>query len=970
MKHIFRGLAASALILALTILSCTGTPQQFPQEQPTALPGGSAYRLEDQLPLAPELTRKVLPNGLTYYVRYNGNPAGRILMYLVIASGSSNEEDHELGYAHFVEHMAFNGTGSFPENKLVDYLRSIGMTFGAEVNAYTSREETVYILEMPTDNPEFFTTGLKVLREWATAITFDPIEVEKEKGVILEERRLGLGPHEEARRNELPVMMAGSRHADRDPIGTEESVRNATAEGLHAFYNRNYRADRMAVIVVGDLDVQASAEAVEREFSFPNPDGVVLPREVFPVAISQEMSFAATFHPDFDRSVVMYSKIVPYDRETTIADYVDMLTMRIAAEAIKLRLSDLNRSGRMAWQDAFFDDDYFFGGTRLYAFSLTAADGRELEAFSDLAKEVERLRRHGFTASEYQRTMDLWRRWLGTLNVEDNDLRSTGFADEYVRNFMYAEPVPGVINERVYIRATLDILKVDNLNSAVKAMLGADEGFVALRAKGMPALGLPTAGQPAAGPAEKPASSQLAGAFEAVLEAARAEELEAYAASLGEGGLFDDMPAPGAIAEEKSHPNSVTELLLTNGARVLLKPTNFDRDSISFMAWSPGGYTTLPVDSQMVAILAPSLMAAAGLGALDQIRVQELTALSQATLSWSIGEDATLMDGKLHSKDLETFLRLVYLTSAEPGKDSLAFQAARDRAVDQIAPFVSSPGYRFESSWSTHLFGGNQRTKGLDPAAIKALALSDVRDITTSTLGRASAFTYVLVGDFKLEEVKALITRHIGAIPAGNPEMPAWIEPMRPRSDGGLRVDFPIAREQRTSVKIVWAGEAPWTHERETGLRLMAQALNNRLLDALREELGGIYVSSSQGKFAMTPTEQYVMIVSFDTDPTRADELIAKVLSEVATLTDGSFPAMYVDQIRAATQRSNDGRYRTNDFWTRSLVTALATGQNLEVLGRARRTPTLADAGFFTNLASELLVPQRSFIYVLSPERN
>ncbi|MGD9941257.1 MAG: M16 family metallopeptidase, partial [Clostridia bacterium] len=922
MTRTTRSLVASTLIVALSLFSCTGTPQPLPQEKAVALPGGSAYQLADPLPLAPELSKKVLPNGLTYYVRYNGNPAGRILMYLVIASGSSNEEDNELGYAHFVEHMAFNGTKSFPENKLVDYLRSIGMTFGAEINAYTSREETVYTLEMPTDNPEFFTTGLKVLREWATAISFDPIEVEKEKGVILEERRLGLGPHEEALRNELPVMMAGSRHADRDPIGTEESVRNTTAEGLRAFYERNYRADRMAIIAVGDLDVQATTKAVEQEFSFPNPDGVVRPRELFPVAISQEMSFASTFHPDFDRSVVTYSKIVPYDHETTIGDYVDMLTMRIAAEAIKLRLSDLNRSGRMAWQDAFFDDDYFFGGTRLYAFSLTAADGRELEAFSDLAREVERLRRHGFTDSEYLRTMDQWRRWLGTLNVEDNDLRSRGFTDEYVRNFMYAEPVPGVINERVYIRETLDTMKVDKLNAAVKTMLGSDEGFVALRAKSIPATG-ETSGSPSAALS----SSQLADAFEAQLEEARAAQLEAYVAAVGEGGLFDDLPAPGAIAEERSHPNSVTELVLTNGARVLLKPTNYDRDSISFMAWSAGGYTALPVEKQLAAMLAPSLMSSAGLGALDQIRIQELTALSQVSLSWSIGEDATVMDGKLHSKDLETFLRLVYLTSVEPGRDSMAFQAGRDRAVDQIAPFVSAPGYRFESAWSTHLFDGNPRTKGLDPAAIKALDFSDVRDIATGALGKASAFTYVLVGDFKPDEVKALITRHIGAIPAGNqagpagnPETPEWIEPMRPRADGGVRVDYPIGREPRTSVKIVWAGEASWSQEREIGLGLMAQALNNRLLDALREELGGIYVSSSQGKFAKTPTEQYVMIVSFDTDPARADELIGKVLSEVASLADGSFPTMYVDQIRAATQRNYDSRYRTNDFWTRNLL--------------------------------------------------
>ena len=963
MKPSFRSLMATALITALILLSCTGTPQQLAQIQPTALPGGSAYQLEDSLPLAPELAKKTLPNGLTYYVRYNGNPAGRILMYLVIASGASNEEDHELGYAHFVEHMAFNGTKSFPENDLIHYLRSIGMTFGAEVNAYTSREETVYTLEMPTDNPDFFATGLKVLREWATAITFDPVEVEKEKGVILEERRLGLGPHEEASRNELPIMMAGSRHADRDPIGTDESVRNATTDGLKAFYERNYRADRMAIVVVGDLDVAVTAAAVEKEFSFANPDGEVRPRQVFPVAVSQEMSFAATFHPDFDRSVVTYSKIVPYQRETTIGDYVDMLNMRIAAEAVKLRLSDLNRSGRMAWQDAFFDDDYFFGGTRLYSFSLTAADSRELEAFTDLAREVERLRRYGFTESEYRRTIDLWRRWLGTLTVEDNDLRSRSFADEYVRNFMYAEPVPGVINERVYIKATLDSMQVDDLNAAVKTMLGSDEGFVALRAKTVPDANMPKPDFPS-----RPATSLLADAFEAALEAARAADLEAYVAAVGEGGLFDDLPAPGSIAEERSHPNNITELLLTNGARVLLKPTTYDRDSVSFMAWSPGGYTTLPTDSQLPAMLAPSLMNAAGLGSLDQIRVQELTALAQVSLSWSIGEDATVIDGKLHSKDMETFLRLVYLTSVEPGRDSLAFQAARDRVADQLAPYVTAPEYRFESAWSSHLFEQSRRIKSLNPVDVRALDFSTVREMTIDSLARASTFTYILVGDFKLEEVKAQISRHLGAIPSGNPETPAWIEPLRPRTDGGQRVDYPISREQRTSVKMVWAGEAPWSQERESGLSLMAQALNNRLLDALREELGGIYVSSSQGKFSKTPTEQYIMIVSFDTDPARADELIDKVKSEVSSLVDGSFPTMYVDQIRAASQRSYESRNRTNEFWTRNLAMAVATGQNLEILGRARRVPLLSDAEFFRTLAAELLIPERAFTYVMSPE--
>lgn len=361
MKRRLWGLVAPLVLLSVSLLSCVGTPP--PRAGSTPLPGGSGYAAGDPLPLAPELTRKTLPNGLTYYVRRNGNPGGRAVMFLIINSGSTNERADQSGYAHFIEHMAFNGTASFPENELVRYLRSIGMDFGAEINAHTTREETLYTLQMPLNDPTFLDTGLKVLKEWATAVTFDPVEVEKEKGVILEERRLGLGPDETARVREVQGLLAGTAHADREPIGSEESIRNATAEGLRAFYQAHYRPDRMAVIVVGDINVSAVAAKIEREFSFQAIDGTVRPRPTFPVKPTSDMGFVASFDDNFERSIITYRKIVPYIPETVIGDYARLLKGRIAAEAIRLRLSDLTRSGKAPWRDAYFDDDYFFGRT-------------------------------------------------------------------------------------------------------------------------------------------------------------------------------------------------------------------------------------------------------------------------------------------------------------------------------------------------------------------------------------------------------------------------------------------------------------------------------------------------------------------------------------------------------------------------------------------------------------------------------
>ncbi|MBN2875038.1 MAG: insulinase family protein, partial [Spirochaetales bacterium] len=329
----------AAVFIVVFVSSCVGTPTAAPAGEPgstsTALPGGSTYSLDDPLPLAPELVKKVLPNGLTYYVRRNGNPGGRAVMFLIVASGSTNERDDQSGYAHFVEHMAFNGTASFPENELVRYLRSIGMDFGAEINAHTTREETLYTLQMPLSDPAFFDTGLKVLREWATAVSFDPVEVEKEKGVILEELRLGKSPDETARVREVRGLLEGTAHADREPIGYEESIKAATAEGLKAFYTEHYRPDRMAVIVVGDVDPRETAKKIEAEFSFPAHDGEVQPRPLFPVAPTTDMGFALSLDSHFERSIVTYRKIVPYVPETVIGDYATLLKLRIAAEAIR-----------------------------------------------------------------------------------------------------------------------------------------------------------------------------------------------------------------------------------------------------------------------------------------------------------------------------------------------------------------------------------------------------------------------------------------------------------------------------------------------------------------------------------------------------------------------------------------------------------------------------------------------------------
>ncbi|TFG84129.1 MAG: insulinase family protein, partial [Spirochaetales bacterium] len=655
---------------------------------------------------------------------------------------------------------------------------------------------------------------------------------------------------------------------------------------------------------------------------------------------------------EFDPSVIFYEKIVPIKNQTTIGDYFEWFKNNVAAQAVSLRLSDLTRAGGKSWVEAYFDDDYFYGMTRIFAFTLSARSGSELAAFSDLAVEVERLRRHGFTESEFKRTVDGYRRWLTTLDVEDQDLRSGNFADEYVRNFMYDEPVPGVINERVYIKDALDALTLQDLNMSARSILADDEGFVAVRAMAAPADG-----------------SINEADFESALETARARAIEPLAVSdTAQVGLFDGEPEGGSIVSEELMPNNITELILSNGARVLIKPTTYDNDSVNFVGWSLGGYSALPLDDYYAAAFAPTLLGTTGLGDMDATQLQEATALANVGLSWRIAENGTSLSGKSATGDLHTLLRIVYLTAAEPGKDQAAFNLMRDRLAEQIGPYAQDPGYRFETAWSSHLFNDNPRAAPLDASRVKALSYDKVMATAVQALTPASRFTYVLVGDVALPEAKRLAAKYLGALPSGTVTEPQWQEPLRPRKDAGVRVDFPFARENRASVKMVWAAEAPWSWEREQTLDLLAQALNNRLLDAIREDLGGTYVVSTSGTFSRMPLEQYALVVSFNCDPARVDELIAEVRAEVASLADGRLNPMYVQQIKAAAQREYDGTNRTNTYWVKNLANAVAYGLDYEIIGRAKLRIELADPELFKTLAAETLRPDREFVYVMTPE--
>ena len=951
--------------VALGLLSCVGTQakgseeaqaqNENTQQAPVAVvevkQKYDPYQAkpDDLLPLAPDLTKGVFDNGLTYYVRKNGNPSKRAVMYLVVKAGSVHETDEERGYAHFVEHMAFNGTKSFPENQLVDYFRSIGMEFGAEINAYTSFDRTVYMIKMPLDKLTFYQKGLQILKEFALDITFDPVEVEKEKGVILEEMRLDKGSRERASNKELEAMLGGTPYANRSPIGTEASIKNATAEKLKAFYTRHYTLNRMAIIVVADQTPAYLIRSIKDVFEKLPAQPQVLTNFVYKIDTIPVLKYSLSTDDDFGMAMVGYKQITPLKPEKTLRDYNNFVIRNLTDQAINFRLSALINSGKANWEDAYFATDYFFGQTRSIDLVMRAKAGKELEAFKMLMEEIERLKQNGFTLSEFNRAISSHRAWVKTLDVEDMDLKSDAFAEEYTRNFMYDEPVPGVTNERVFITNVLDTLTLDMLNSYMREMLkDFTKGFIYVRTK--------------------PQFASLKQEdFAKIITGAISKKYEPFVSPEKEIGLYDNLLPPGKIMAEETFYNDFTKLVLANGAVVFVKPTKFDKDTVKIFAFARGGYYALSEQEVMPARLLSYLMNAAGYSDISSDKLSELLAPYRVNLKWNVDSTSQYLIGETKTNDVEPLLRLISLLQTSPGKDIANFNRNKQRLFDEIESIQEDSEYRFRYDWQQVLYGNSEYVKGFESNKFDAITYAQCADLMKKLFGNAGKFTYVIVGDVTINNLKPLLEKHIGSLP-GKPESSTvvWKNP-KPQKPAQQKYVFDYAKENKADVVLYFTGPMKYTWEAESIFEILKASLNNRLMDRIREELSGTYVISCDGSFDVIPEQQYSFSIQFSTDPARVDDLIAAIRREIDTFVMGTFDDKYVKQIASQLSRST-GYINTNDFWLWNTGLALLNGINdFSFSQQWLLRSVLATKENIQQMAEKVFSTEYQYVFVLQP---
>jgi len=917
-----------------------------------AVPGAS-QPLDAPIPLDPNVTAGTLANGLRYYIRVNREPARRAELRLVVNAGSVLEDEDQRGLAHFVEHMAFNGTKNFAEQALVHYLESIGMRFGPDLNAYTSFDETVYLLQVPTDSVGPLEMGFRILADWAHQQVFDSVEVEKERGVVIEEWRLGRGAAARMRDKQLPVLFSGSRYAERLPIGDREVLETFSHEALRRFYRDWYRPDLMAVIAVGDFDAMHVEALIRRYFAGIPPARSPRPRPVYGVPEHDETLVAIATDPEATVSAVAVYYKQPVRERRDLAAYRQALIERLYNAMFNQRLFELTQQPQPPFILGSSGQGRFIRSSEVYLLNASVQDGGILRGLEALLTEAERVLRFGFTESELERTKRELLRGLEQAYAEREKTESDVYAARYVQHFLTGEPAPGIAFEFQQAQRLLPTIRLDEVNAVARAWLSDRNRVVLVNAPEKPGVEVPT-------------EEQLLAVFDAV----RAAPLTAYQDAVADAPLVPHAPEAVAIVRESTIPEiGVTEWVLANGVRVILKPTDFKADEVAFRAFSPGG-TSLASDEDFIsALFSTQAVPAGGLGSFNLVDLQKVLADKAVSVSPVVTQLEEGLAGGASPKDLETLFQLVYLHFTAPRADTAAFTALKSRFKAALANRNASPLAAFEDTITVTLAQGHFRARPLSPAVLEELDLGRAMAFYQDRFADASDFTFVFVGSFDLDSIRPLVTTYLGGLPAiGRKE--TWRDVGIVPPSGVIRKVVRKGLEEKAQTEIIFTGPFEYSPANVHVLRSLGEVLDIRLREVLREDLGGTYGVNVSASAARDPAPRYSLQIGFGSAPDRAEELVGIVFAQLDSLAAAGPTAEELQKVREMQRREREVALRQNGYWLNALVARYREGRDPRDILEVERMIDALDAAAIRDAARRFL-PRDNYVQVmLLPEKT
>ena len=867
-------------------------------QQSPALEHARTGALRDPMPVGPGVTVGQLENGLQYYIRENSEPANRAEFSLVVKVGSVVEDGDQLGLAHFLEHMAFNGTENFEKQELIDFMESIGMRMGADLNAGTSFDETRYMLQIPTDSPEVMANTFQILEDWAHGLTLDPEEIDKERGVIIEEWRLRRGAAARIQDEQFPVLLRDSRYAERSPIGTVESLETFEHEALRRFYRDWYRPDLMAVIAVGDFDraevetlliehfegISAPENPRERiEYSVPDHD-----ETLFTIATDEELT---------STSVAVYHMLA-LDEQETIGGYRQQLVEGLYNGMLNLRLGEIARNPNPPFLGAGSSKGSLVRSKGAYLLSANVPEDGIERGLEVVFTEAERVARFGFTAAELERQKIDVLRGIERAYTDRANRGSASYAAEYSRAFLDDEPIPGIEYEFELYKRFIPEITLTEVNQIGSEWIRPQNRVVVVT-----------------GPEKEDLDMPSEEALLAVLTGVADMEITAYEETVIDQPLLAEIPEGSTVVGTREFAEDIVEWELGNGVRVALKPTDFREDQVLFQGFSPGG-TSLASDEEWIpASSATVLLQGGGLGPFNTTDLRRVLTGKVASARPFISSFEEGVTGSGSPQDLETMFQLIYMTFTAPRADPEYFEVFNTRNRTSLQNRDASPAVAFNDAINRIMTQDALRSR---PVTVETLDHTDLDGSLAFYQDRfedASDFTFIFVGNIDLDVMRPLVERYLGGLPSTN-RVETWRDLGERPPRGVIEEIVRKGLEPQSQTRLFFTGSIDYgDRSQRLGIAVMTSVLETRLREVLREELGGTYSVSVGSSFSWRPAGQYRLSISFGSDPERADELLAAVYEEIDRLKSSPPDEAEVNDVLEAQRRAWETNQESNSWW-------------------------------------------------------
>ena len=911
-------------------------------------------KTDPKIPFDPNVKKGVLKNGLTYYIRKNAKPENKVDLRLIVNAGSILENDDQQGLAHFMEHMNFNGTKRFPKNELVDYLQSIGVKFGQHLNAYTSFDETVYFFPIPSDNPEKLEKGFQIIEDWAFNANLTPEEIDKERGVVLEEYRLGLGANKRMEDKYIPKMMYNSQYANRLPIGKKEILENFKYDKISSFYKDWYRPDLMAVVIVGDIDIAEMEKKVIAHFSnYQNPANE-RPRKTFEVPNHKETFVCIESDKEAAQTQIqlLYKDYGLPKKVVTVNNFKDNLTEGLFTTMLNNRLNELTNSPTPPFTYGFS----YHGGTyaRLkegYQSVAMIDENKQISALKVLVTENERVKKFGFTESELKRAKTDMLAQLESSFKDKDKQESDDLVWSCQSNFLEDAPIAGIEWSFETAKTLFPKIDLKAVNALIKDFIKEDNRVIVITAPEKDGL--------------KKVTEQE------VLEALKVNtaDLKPYKDEAVAESLLKSVPTSGTIVSKvKNDKIGTTTLTLSNGAKVTYKKTDFKNEEILIEAISFGGTNLYSNEDIKKTQFANNGLTEAGFSGLKQNDIDKFMSGKIANISPYIGNTTEGIRGESTPKDLEYAMQMMHAYFTSLNFDKEAFEGYKQKQSGFYDNLIAQPNFYFQQEFYTYLNQQNPRWNGIVPTAEtwKSTDYKLAYDKYKERFANAGDFEFFFVGNVDEAKMEEYAKKYIASLPSNGIKDTAKDLGYR-LLKGDLKKVVNKGKDPKSNVTIMYYGETPYSTKEATALSALGEVLTIKLLEELRENESGVYGISARGSMNKVPYGSYNFNISFPCGPENAQKLTVSALNELQKIIDNGPQDKDVNKYKEAEALDYKKKMKENRYWMTNFTKAFVNGSDPEDILIASQNVKDVTAKDIQDVAKKYLTKDKT-IGVLMPE--